>query len=82
MKLKTSKKEIPYLDFTQCKIGEVYSQTTKIGQREATNYYMKSQPGMINLETGVFIPAVAYCSPQGSYFGLRFVHVPDATFSL
>lgn len=61
-----------------CTIKEVYSQTSKIGLREATNYYLRTDKGMVNLETGAFIQADAFTKANGLYRGLSFVHCPNA----
>lgn len=80
MKIKTIIKTVPTLRYEQCKVGEVYSQTSKIGMREATNYYLRTQVGMANLETGNFVPEAAYTN--GLHRGLVFVHIPHAEFTV
>lgn len=82
MKIKTIVKTVPTLRYEKCEVGEVYSQTSKIGMRESTNYYLRTQVGMVNLETGTFIPDAAYTTFNGLHRGLSFVHVPDAEFTV
>lgn len=80
MKLQTSVKHVAQLHYRQCTIGECYSQTLKLGMREQTNYFMRTQSGMVNLETGNFVPGDAYLGANSAYAGLTFEHVPHAKF--
>lgn len=82
MKIKTAVKTVINVRYEQCNVGEVYSQTSKIGMRESTNYYLRTQVGMVNLETGTFIPEAAYTTANGLHRGFTFVHVPDAEFTV
>lgn len=78
MIIQTVKVETPLFNYNQCEIGQVYSYTKTIGTRDETNYYLRTQAGMANLDNGMFISAGSFTLATGLHLSYRFKHEPDA----